>query len=570
MSEIHGLRALETFRGFYFFVPSYQRGYRWADQEVGDLLQDIKDFKDNPKGAKFYCLQPVVVQKEGDRFRVIDGQQRLTTIFLIIQFLEGRSHFKIAYQTRPQSAEFLENIAHENPDQKDNIDFYHFVKAYQTIQKFFKEKEQDKQAFLKTLLDKCVVLWYETQDDENEVFRRLNSGKIPLMETEIIKALFLSKDLGEDVNTLIERSQAWYHCEKTTRAEQDFIYCVLSPVHEKDILKDGFLRDDIQRIEIYLKAIVKPTGKDRYLLEHFYHIYQEKGQEGIEEEWDRLKDAIATLSGFASKNKPDREIFHHLGFLTLEGADIYAIYKTWLEDSYNDRFAAFLFAEAKKRARACLQKKKGEMREIEDLQYSSDKRKLQTLLVLFNLAYLIDQQMAECFRFNRFVLERWSLEHIYAQNSQSIAKNIAQEQKDEVVAWLKEVKEHIEDDSELKKEIQGTLEQLKNTSLKNLDLEVLFKRIDQNFEDDENLHRISNLTLLDRRANSQIGNLIFSHKRAEIQELQKQDRLIPITTQRVFNKEFSKEKDNPNVFTRADQKDYLEEIKKYLHKYLEV
>ncbi len=124
------LRALGKLKNFHFFVPSYQRGYRWRDQEVGDLLGDIWDFKQNSKGAKFYCLQPVVVQKEGDRYRVIDGQQRLTTIFLITQFLEGKSHFKIAYQTRPQSVEFLESIDQQNSEQTTNIDFYHFVKAY--------------------------------------------------------------------------------------------------------------------------------------------------------------------------------------------------------------------------------------------------------------------------------------------------------------------------------------------------------------------------------------------------------------------------------------------------------
>ncbi|WP_233704505.1 DUF262 domain-containing protein [Helicobacter cynogastricus] len=507
MEEVKSLRTLKELENFDFFVPSYQRGYRWRDQEVGDLLGDIWDFRQNSKGAEFYCLQPVVVQKEGDRYRVIDGQQRLTTIFLIIKFLEGQSHFKIAYQTRPQSAGFLEDIANrlESPEQETNIDFYHFVKAYQTIQEFFKAKEHDKQAFLRTLLDDCKVLWYETQDEENEVFRRLNSGKIPLEEAEIIKALFFNKDLKDDEDTLKERSNFWYDHEKKARAERDFIYCVLSPIHEKDILGEGVLRDDIQRVEIYLKAIVKPTGKDRYLFEHFYHIYQEKGQEGMEEEWEKLKEAIDTLSGFASKEHPHREIFHYLGFLTLEGMEIYKIYQAWLNVKNNDQFAVFLSAEVAKKARACLQNRKEKIK-IEDLQYPKDNNALQTLLLLFNLEFLIDQKISDCFKFNRFVLEKWSLEHIYAQNSQSITENIAKGQTDQVKKWLQEVSQHIEN-AELNKAIQETLKRLENVSLK--DLEALFERIDQNFKDDENMHRISNLTLLDKRTNSKIKNWIL-------------------------------------------------------------
>ncbi|WP_199767040.1 DUF262 domain-containing protein [Helicobacter ailurogastricus] len=574
------LKTIRDLKGYTFFVPSYQRGYRWTDQEAGDLLQDIEDFRNNPKDAEFYCLQPVVVQKEGDRYRVIDGQQRLTTIFLIIKALEERSHFNIDYQTRPKSAEFLNNIAKESLEQRENIDFYHFVWAYQTIQGFFEDKEKDRQAFLDTLLNHCKVLWYETTDDENEVFRRLNSGKIPLMETEIIKALFLNKDLDEDEDTLKERADFWYNQEKKTRAGGDFAYCVLSHVHEKDIIEadPNYLRDDVQRIEVYLRAIVPPKGEVRYLFKHFYCAYQE-GQESIQKAWREFELAADTLFGFASKEPKDREIFHHLGFLTLRGMDIYKIYHLWLDKSNksDQRFAGFLDKEVKKIATKSLKK-----RDIEDLQYFSDKGPLQTLLLLFNLAFLIKKKMKEVFRFNRFVLEKWSLEHIYAQKSQgmskAIARTIGKDDKEEVkkekikqakIKWLTEVLQYIENE-DLKKAIQTSLKQIRSDSSieHTKTLERLLERIEQDFNDNEDLHRISNLTLLDRRANSKIGNLIFSQKRVEIQDLQKEDRLIPITTQKVFNKEFSEKKSDPDVFTKADQKAYLEELKKYLKDYL--
>ena len=63
-----------------FYIPSYQRGYRWTITQVTDLLEDIFEFSQKKEKAKdeFYCLQPVVVKPQNQKWEVIDGQQRLT------------------------------------------------------------------------------------------------------------------------------------------------------------------------------------------------------------------------------------------------------------------------------------------------------------------------------------------------------------------------------------------------------------------------------------------------------------------------------------------------------------
>ncbi|MBF1070607.1 MAG: DUF262 domain-containing protein, partial [Prevotellaceae bacterium] len=101
MSESIGLKTIYELLGLNFFIPSYQRGYRWTEQQVRDLLQDILDFttKDKEKG-EFYCLQPIVIKcceeetikqhnlssnlDDNIWYEVIDGQQRLTTIHIIL------------------------------------------------------------------------------------------------------------------------------------------------------------------------------------------------------------------------------------------------------------------------------------------------------------------------------------------------------------------------------------------------------------------------------------------------------------------------------------------------------
>ncbi|HCE48272.1 MAG TPA: hypothetical protein DEQ84_06450, partial [Prevotellaceae bacterium] len=78
-----------------FNIPSFQRGYRWEKRQVTELLDDLNEFIANNNccvRGTFYCLQPIVVQpnrQQSDVYDVIDGQQRLTTIYLILQYLRN-------------------------------------------------------------------------------------------------------------------------------------------------------------------------------------------------------------------------------------------------------------------------------------------------------------------------------------------------------------------------------------------------------------------------------------------------------------------------------------------------
>ena len=75
---------------------------------INGLLDDLNEFE--PKENEFYCLQPIIIKVDNDKKELIDGQQRCTTIYLILQYL-GQHLFDITYQTRAQSAEFLNEIA---------------------------------------------------------------------------------------------------------------------------------------------------------------------------------------------------------------------------------------------------------------------------------------------------------------------------------------------------------------------------------------------------------------------------------------------------------------------------
>ena len=214
-----------------FLVPAYQRGYKWTRLEVLKLMMDIWDFKiyrgDKNKDA-FYCLQPIVVRHINDNYHVIDGQQRLTTLLIIQQaiwdtvalthgFTNAHSisnrTYSINYETRDNSSVWLPIIANINQMQ-DNSDYYHIHEAYKAAMDFLKwidaaypdykldgiacsQKESNAVGGFETVMkDKCNVIWYELDDNEDEdeeKFDSLNTGKIPLTNAELIKALFLQK-----------------------------------------------------------------------------------------------------------------------------------------------------------------------------------------------------------------------------------------------------------------------------------------------------------------------------------------------------------------------------------------
>lgn len=144
------LKTLNELSLYSFYIPAYQRGYRWTIQEVKDLLNDINEFMpreiDGSDDKTWYCLQTVVVkQREEGVYEVIDGQQRLTTAYLILYYLnqdfvekKRDKLFELDYETRPNSKTFLQ---HPEEYSTNCIDFYYIHQAYSTIEEWFDARQ---------------------------------------------------------------------------------------------------------------------------------------------------------------------------------------------------------------------------------------------------------------------------------------------------------------------------------------------------------------------------------------------------------------------------------------------
>lgn len=266
-----------------FFIPAYQRGYRWEERQVLDLLEDILEFqkKDKEKG-EFYCLQPVVViQRDNEVYEVVDGQQRLTTLHILLSYLEearkimfnSSEKFTISYETREKekhsSKSFLDEINSTTKKSDINIDFFHMSYAYLTIKKWFEVNNINKADFLNTLLkvderdgidlaNNVRFIWYElltqTEYEAKNIFTRINMGKIPLTSAELIKALFFingsyTKQKREkhqqklsyewnNIENILQNREFWYFLNKSdnsTPTKIEFIFDLIANKYKDKI-----------------------------------------------------------------------------------------------------------------------------------------------------------------------------------------------------------------------------------------------------------------------------------------------------------------------------------------------
>lgn len=596
------LKTLASLNGFQFFVDKYQRGYKWGVQQVLDLLTDIDNFESN--GKNFYCLQPVVVKIKSSNsktYELIDGQQRLTTIFIITSILD-KAHYSIDYQTRTKSAEFLCNIHHrlngksvdinqEIPiiehqlDQAwrayatanreyDNIDNYHFFKAYAVIRNWQAQKS-DQEYFLKKLLHHTKLIWYKV-DDKNlsseQVFMNINSGKIALTNAELIKALFMVENEYSNNNDAFRLKQneialEWDRIEYALQDDQFWYFIHENPEKYNLPTRIDLLFDLIQN---------KPANAKDELYSYRKYAAQKNRN------WQEVKNRFQTFQEWFE----DRELYHLIGFIIARKiSDIKSLYHLQKNCSKSE-----FVKELKKQIKNKFHQKHEDqlLYTREQLHYENSYSNLMDVLLLFNIQTYQIGDASYRFPFDRFKKFKWSLEHIHAQNSKSLSKG------EELKAWCDETLEMLKDNNnditipdELKKQILNLSSLAYKSELNKEDRDNLIKIQNQlvklfgdfeedNFEDEK--HGIGNMALLDKNTNSSLSNGIFPVKRNQIIQIDKsgktklgskeKEAFIPICTKNVFLKYYSKTVSQMNYWSAKDRADYTECIWSTLNEYL--
>ena len=621
MSDAIELKSIHDLKGMNFYIPKYQRGYRWTEQQVLDLLNDIKEFIDRkPSDHEIYCLQPLVVKKRKEEtFRkikeeaktlediktllkgswdVIDGQQRLTTIKILLIHLTQDYSYSIEYETRTGSQNFLDEIwKKQDTEAKDNIDFYHMWQAKKTIEAWFSGKE--KQNFLKVLRQKVKFIWYESiEKDPISVFTRLNIGKIPLTDAELIKALFLNQSNFSNIDNAAairlyqqEIAAEWDNIEYTLQDDEFWLF-----IHSLEWNKPtriDFIFDLMQEKNVLelSKDLYGKIGCDehksfRYFYEYFkFHQNDIDGKTLRDDIWRKVKEYFQIFQEWYN----DLELYHYIGYLIENGwVTTGDLIKIWKEKSKKEDFVA----EIKSKIREKLPKEKPLTQEYEISGHP--KTQCHPLLLLFNIQLVIDQnkelassdkyQLGAFYKFPFHLFKKegrkangkgWEIEHIASNAGDDLTKLESQK------IYLAGIN-YVFKDSKLKETIDTFIEKGKEENFDGIYTEVQkmpeFTPIP---EDKKNY--IWNFALLDSTTNEEYQNSPFPIKRICVLAKERGQKatlkleggklkithekgiaFVPPCTRNVFTKAYTDIPTALNAWTTEDAGNYLRKMNEVL------
>lgn len=636
------LKSVAELQNLAFYIPDYQRGYRWTRRQVEDLLNDIYEFsqKDN---AGIYCLQPLVVIKRSSeeqlldrvhaakdmdevkrilngQWEVVDGQQRLTTIRLILEVLNCPC-YDITYQTRENSAEFLNTITTKGEkDAKTNIDFYRIYEAYKKIDEWLKEIDgKQKERFQNVLLNQVKFIWYETQENPKEVFTRLNIGKILLTNAELIKALLLNKsnfDSRDDDKIRLwqqEIAMEWDVIEYALQSNEFWLF-LNAPGDERPTRID-YVFDMICRCDLLRCRDEKDTSDEFRTFRYFYHYLDVQKRNGtslaqaVRTIWEKVREIFQTLQEWFD----DMELYHYVGYLLCMGRNIDEIYEHWND---SDNKAGFIEKYLTEEIKKTIPYKDIENTVYEVKQEGSQfkggsKTNCRPILLLHNLQTVINQNRILSanakykngvfykFPFHLYKLEGWDVEHIDS-NTENGLGNIPSQRE-----WLLNAYFGLQDKTlrdpiqKFFKQYAGKASEQSEDSAKQTARDEAFTELKHQIEDVGGNDRLSqneknkiwNFTLLDSSTNRSYGNAIFPAKRRVIigkdqgkkfnsstidengqivlgSAENSPSAFIPPCTRYVFLKYYNTASFDPNVWTRNDAEAYKDNIIEVLKNFL--
>ena len=547
-----------------FYIPSYQRGYRWEKDQVYRLLDDIYT-----NGAKSYCLQPVVVRKQNDRYELIDGQQRLTTLYILLNFIQKKYkpriklNYSLNYETRTDSEAFLDSI--DESLAKSNIDFFHIYNAYRTIDGWFNCQKDDVIAADKIyeyLVERVKIIWYEVDASEDAIalFTRLNIGKIPLTSAELVKAMFLCRDNNSEMDRekQEEISLQWDNIEKELH-NNSLWYFLTNHSNAKYQT----------RIDLILDIISGKSADSKEKYYTFFYFDALNQKKNLNKIWKEIQHTFLILKDWYE----DHELYHKIGYLIASNTkslqDIFSLSKRELDGR------GITKKQFKSELDTYIKKSIAIQTNYSELSYEkpADYTRISKLLLLFNVESVRQNgEQTHWFPFEKFKYKKtskvtWSLEHIHAQQSEGMQK-----QED----WKEWLKLHIPSIISLGNGNNALVDEMINAC----DMERLDR---QEFEDiqqkviqklsaqgnTEYMHSIANLALLNMSDNAALNNSTFDVKRNAIIEMDKKGQFIPFCTKMVFLKYYTPSAGNQlHFWGQADRISYIKAINSTLNNYL--
>jgi hypothetical protein len=543
-----------------FFVPAYQRGYRWSATEVARLLTDIDE-----SGGEPYFLQPVVVKARSDgTWELIDGQQRLTTLYLILKYMHDQGlqnsgpTFSLEYETRPDSRAYLEQPEAERS--QDNIDFFHIWEAYRCIDAWFNDfghrRQHAANRLYGFLFETVNIIWYEALAhlDSTTLFTRLNVGRIPLTDAELVKALLLSRAASDRDRSdrSHEIAAQWDVVERDLRDPEVWAFAT------------GRATDEPTHISLLLDTLADidapaATGRERPLF-HTFETLRQQIEASPEVVWNRIADLHALILGWYG----DRDMFHKVGYLVATGRRTFQELVRLADGQRKGAFREMLDGEIRSHLRLSAAA-------LGDLGYGNDRTR--SVLLLMNVETVRSMQHStERFSFKAYAAGSWSLEHIHAQNAERLNRA------EQWAEWLRLHRAALAglpdlDATEralLDERIEVALDGITEDAFRPLEREISLRFTQAGDVEHDEVDSIANLALLTGGDNSALSNSAFEVKRREILRRDREGSYVPVSTRNVFLKYYTEaEGQQVHFWGKLDREGYLQAITSTLGPYLE-
>ena len=646
MSTIDRISIPELMDGRYFYIPDYQRGYRWTPEQVEALLRDLFIYAvgathstNSVDNSDFYCLQPIVAREILDieekeklgvlagkkAWEIVDGQQRLTTIYILYKYLMNENGlddsklfsrkklevYRINYSTRKNSSTYLQNICDHQSNSHSNIDYYHMQSTFDSINDWIYSQgvysktgssvlckryhiTDDPDTVIDILwkllntpkgvsapIGTVQFLWYELDPDKNVIqeFRENNANQVNLTDAELIKALFLRKISGSSPQVLLERSNQWESVENTLQSNSfwfflnkkgqdmpsriDLLFRLRYQLEELNKKPNDVSEDDC------LNACEKNLAKKNFLFNYFNDKF-----DGVQDlpnetakEWQEIMTIFHTLEDWYD----DAICYNLIGMLSQFDnshlAKYYFEFDHMDDNQSREEFKQYLKKCIREQFQGLNYDKSGKL----TLNYKS-RKVVFNLLLLLNIHHLNNQaegvksiiQKGTIYKFPFDVLnDAWNIEHIDSFTTNALNKP------EDMCKWIDVALADLQLDETTRAQIVG----LKGNGTKpRLLKQAIAKLKEKAGEEDlteEQKHNISNLTLLDEETNKSYGNSLFVTKRKIIIERMKSGKYVPLTTYYVFMKLFDVEGTSPRTEWRnEDMEQYHDYICDQLKYYL--
>ena len=202
-----------------YAIPLYQRNFAWTYDEIEQLLNDVADaFQENRDN---YYIGTLVVNKENDIFKIIDGQQRTTALNLIALALKNEFGFdklkavNLTFPARKKSNKNIKDLfaKQEISEDDENELTRGYGYAKDALKKVLEERQLNPQSFVDYLFENVIIFRSILPEDLdlNLYFERFNSRGEQLEAHEILKAQMMAK-FGTDKEMAQKFARIWDAC----------------------------------------------------------------------------------------------------------------------------------------------------------------------------------------------------------------------------------------------------------------------------------------------------------------------------------------------------------------------